>query len=95
VPPPQFADAASVAAAGDLSPCGGCHGDAGISGGVLPDLRASAALAAQSAWVAIVLDGSLSARGMVAFARELAADDAEAVRAYVIERARETSDAQH
>ena len=97
VPPPQFADAASVARGKVIyhRHCGGCHGDAGISGGVLPDLRASAALAAQSAWVAIVLDGALSTRGMVAFARELAADDAEAVRAYVIERARTTSDVRH
>jgi quinohemoprotein ethanol dehydrogenase len=34
-----------------------------------------------------VLDGALKANGMVSFARAISAEDAEAVRAYVVDRA--------
>src|SRR5262249_29625809 len=36
--------------------CAGCHGDVAVSGGVLPDLRASGALT-NEAWFNIVLQG--------------------------------------
>lgn len=68
--------------------CGACHG-AGAQGiGVLPDLRRSGALAHQDVWRQIVLDGMLADNGMASFARYLTPDDAEAVRAYVNDRAR-------
>ena len=66
--------------------CGGCHGGSAVSGGVLPDLRHSALLANREGWSRIVRDGALESRGMVGFGREIGADDAEAIRAYVIER---------
>lgn len=69
--------------------CAGCHGDSAVSGGVLPDLRRSAAAGDKAAWHAIVREGVLRARGMVSFAGELTADDAEAIRAYVAQRASE------
>ena len=91
-PPAQFADGATIARGKAVyhRHCGGCHGDAGISGGVLPDLRTSTAAASAAAWATIVRDGALSARGMIGFASEVSAEEAEAVRAYVIERAHRT-----
>jgi quinohemoprotein ethanol dehydrogenase len=65
----------------------GCHGGEAISGGVLPDLRMSTALTAEQLWASIVLDGALESGGMVGFALDLSAADAEAIRAYVIRRA--------
>jgi quinohemoprotein ethanol dehydrogenase len=58
-----------------------------VGGGTLPDLRFSATLGSADAWKAIVLDGTLARNGMISFARHLKAEDAEAVRAYVVERA--------
>ncbi len=66
--------------------CSGCHGDVAVSGGVLPDLRYSGALANQH-WLSIVRDGMLRPGGMVGFSKELSQQDAEAIRAYVIFRA--------
>jgi quinohemoprotein ethanol dehydrogenase len=66
--------------------CSACHGDVAVSGGVLPDLRYSKMLAADR-WLSIVIDGALSSAGMVSFSKELAREDAEAIRSYVIFRA--------
>lgn len=65
--------------------CAGCHGDVAVSGGVLPDLRLSAALSPQ-AWFGIVLQGALQSGGMVSFSKELSPDDVVAIRSYVISR---------
>jgi alcohol dehydrogenase (cytochrome c)/quinohemoprotein ethanol dehydrogenase len=70
--------------------CGVCHGDAAVSGGVLPDLRHSMALSEPQVWQSIVHDGALQARGMVAFGAELDKHDIDAVRQYVIQRAHES-----
>jgi quinohemoprotein ethanol dehydrogenase len=70
--------------------CGVCHGDSAVSGGVLPDLRYSAALSQPPVWQSIVRDGALQARGMVAFGAELGGNDIEAVRQYVIQRAHDS-----
>ena len=67
--------------------CFYCHGDSAVSGGTLPDLRYSSTLASADAWTAIVLDGTLSKNGMISFSHHLKADDVEAIRAYVTERA--------
>ncbi|MGB0035153.1 MAG: PQQ-dependent dehydrogenase, methanol/ethanol family [Candidatus Acidiferrales bacterium] len=69
--------------------CGRCHGDAAVSGGILPDLRYSSALA-DDHWIQIVMGGLLEANGMVSFSKELSKGDAEAVRAYVILRANQS-----
>jgi PQQ-dependent dehydrogenase (methanol/ethanol family) len=69
--------------------CSGCHGDAAVSGGVLPDLRYSGTLA-NDQWFEVVLNGLLQPNGMVSFAKELSRRDAESIRAYVISRANET-----
>jgi mono/diheme cytochrome c family protein len=64
-----------------------CHGDTGVSGGVVPDLRYSTALGAPDAWKSIVVDGTLVNNGMVPFANILKYDEVETIRAYVIQRA--------
>ena len=71
--------------------CSACHGDAVVSGGVLPDLRYSSALA-DDQWFDIVLDGLLQPNGMVSFSKELTHNDAAAIRAYVIQRAHQSMD---
>ena len=65
--------------------CAECHGDVAVSGGVLPDLRASSALTNER-WFYIVLRGILQPQGMVSFSKELSHDDAAAIRSYVISR---------
>ncbi len=90
-PPPRVADETTVAKGKSLyhRHCGTCHGDAAISGGLLPDLRASPALEGEL-WQSIVTGGKLTERGMVSFAGVLGPQDVEAVRAYVISRAHES-----
>ncbi|NJS13907.1 MAG: cytochrome c, partial [Sphingopyxis sp.] len=70
--------------------CTVCHGDSAVGNGFTPDLRISATLASADSWKTVVLDGALKDRGMVGFANVLAPTDAEALRAYVIERSRWT-----
>jgi quinohemoprotein ethanol dehydrogenase len=67
--------------------CGTCHGDAAVSGGLVPDLRYSRALTNDAFWTAVVNDGALAANGMVAFKAELSAHHQEALRAYLTQRA--------
>lgn len=69
--------------------CGGCHGDGVRSGGVLPELRASAVAADSATWKSVVMDGILSSNGMVGFSKDLTAEESEAIRAYVVARANE------
>ena len=70
--------------------CAECHGDVVVSGGVLPDLRASSALTNQT-WFDIVLRGILQSQGMVSFSKELSHDDAAAIRSYVVYRRNQDS----
>jgi mono/diheme cytochrome c family protein len=70
--------------------CVVCHGDAAVSGGLLPDLRASPAIDDRQTFQSIVLDGVRREFGMVSYAAELNADDAETVRAYLVARAHES-----
>ncbi len=87
-PPPMTASLAQVAAgkAQFGRYCMVCHGDSAIGNGFTPDLRVSGTLANVEAWKSVVIDGALKDRGMVSFAKVLTPQDAEAIRAYVIER---------
>ncbi|HKX32248.1 MAG TPA: PQQ-dependent dehydrogenase, methanol/ethanol family [Blastocatellia bacterium] len=87
-PPPATAEAATVKNGERLYHqfCAACHGDAAVSGGVLPDLRYSRTLA-NNRWFEIVLGGSLRKLGMVSFVQELSYKDASDIRAYLIRRA--------
>ncbi len=87
-PPPMTAKPADVAAgkAHFGRYCQVCHGDSAIGNGFTPDLRVSGTLANADAWKSVIIDGALKERGMVSFAKVLTPADAEAIRAYVIER---------
>jgi PQQ-dependent dehydrogenase (methanol/ethanol family) len=66
--------------------CLACHGAAAKSSGLHPDLR-FASPETHLQWNAIVLGGLRADRGMASFADALGADDAQAIRAYVLDRA--------
>ena len=90
-PPPEIGDEPTWAAGKLLyhTYCGVCHGDAAVSGGVLPDLRLSVVNRDAVAWEKIVRGGERQARGMVSFAEVLSSEDGEKIRAYVIHRGHE------
>jgi len=90
-PPAEIGDAASWTAGKAVFHmyCSVCHGDAAVSGGVLPDLRMSTVNRDKQSWESIVRGGERVSRGMVSFAAEVSTEDSENVRAYVIHRAHE------
>ena len=63
--------------------CGRCHGTATKSLNIIPDLRRSAALTSPEIWRSIVIDGTLTDRGMVGWTKFIDAPQAESIRAYV------------
>ncbi|MGB6450552.1 MAG: PQQ-dependent dehydrogenase, methanol/ethanol family [Steroidobacteraceae bacterium] len=92
-PPPSVRVSAALAAQGAqyyARRCGACHGDAAASGGLVPDLRYSAALRSEEYWNAVVNEGALESEGMVSFKSALTAQQQAAVRAYLIQRAQES-----
>ena len=88
-PPPAFGTKAMLAHGAETYSrfCGTCHGTDGQSRGMFPDLRYSAALGSPELFNSIVLDGALSANGMVSFKRALKQDDVDSIRAYMVSRA--------
>lgn len=99
-PQPLMSVVASVPSVGDaamvesgrmlyLNSCAVCHGASAKSGGVLPDLRRSAAIKDRQAFYAIVGQGILTNDGMVSFARNYSPQQIETLRAYLASRARE------
>jgi PQQ-dependent dehydrogenase (methanol/ethanol family) len=88
-PPAETASAAQVDAGRAIYArrCYFCHGSAVVSGGEVPDLRASGSLAAPATFRAIVREGALAGNGMPGFGKLLSDADAEAVRAYIVRRA--------
>jgi PQQ-dependent dehydrogenase (methanol/ethanol family) len=87
-PPPRVADDAMVALGKQryADRCMMCHGDGVVGGGVTPDLRYMNA-EKHLMWMGIVLGGLHRERGMVSFAEVLTAEEANAIQAFVIERA--------
>ncbi|MEO6079882.1 MAG: PQQ-dependent dehydrogenase, methanol/ethanol family [Steroidobacteraceae bacterium] len=85
-PPPQFADAATIARGAQVfeAQCQLCHGRNGAARATFPDLRRVPALHSQALMDAIVLEGTLSERGMVSFKQYLNDGDTVALRAYLI-----------
>ena len=93
-PPPSTASADVIARGEQLyqSTCWICHEDPGNAGGffrrgLFPDLAYSPALSSPELFSAIVLGGARAANGMASFADALDAEEAEAIRAYIIDRA--------
>ncbi|HUQ53335.1 MAG TPA: c-type cytochrome, partial [Gammaproteobacteria bacterium] len=96
-PPASVASAAEIARGQDLyeANCVLCHDVVGNAGGLFrrglfPDLAYSQALATRETFGAIVLDGARAANGMAGYAGVLDAETAEAVRAYIVDRANAT-----
>lgn len=67
--------------------CAACHGFGAISGLVTPDLRRSPIVRDRDAFRQVVKDGALLPNGMPKFGPELGEEDAEAIRAFVIDEA--------
>ena len=80
---PQPAAHVAAGASLYLAHCAICHGFAGEAG-VIPDLRRMSA-GSYAAFDAIVRGGLLRAGGMASFADVLSAEDAENIRAYVVD----------
>jgi alcohol dehydrogenase (cytochrome c)/quinohemoprotein ethanol dehydrogenase len=100
-PPPSIASAEQITRGQNAyqDNCIICHGDVGNSGGIFrrglfPELALSSALGSPELFSAIVLDGVRAQNGMVSFANIITPDDAEDIRAYLIERANITKAAQ-
>src|SRR5690606_3775807 len=72
-PPAQFASAADVTRGGQIygNACAICHGDAGASRGMFPDLRRSPLLHSEEGFNQVVLQGLRADRGMASFAGQL------------------------
>ncbi len=92
-PPPEFGDRGQLEVGEHqyISHCASCHGSADTFriSSLFPDLRYAGALWGAAAFKAIVIDGALQNNGMVSFANVLTAQDAEAIRAYVVHLANE------
>jgi alcohol dehydrogenase (cytochrome c)/quinohemoprotein ethanol dehydrogenase len=88
-PPPAFGTPEVVAHGQELYGrfCSTCHGTDGLSRGMFPDLRYAGAINSADGFRAIVVDGALTANGMVSFKEALRGDDPEAIRAYLVSRA--------
>jgi quinohemoprotein ethanol dehydrogenase len=89
--PPSHAASPSQVALGETiygKRCGLCHGFDAVSGNIVPDLRRSAFLTSPEGWQQVVIGGALSARGMISWKEYVSPAQAEAVRAFVGERAR-------
>jgi quinohemoprotein ethanol dehydrogenase len=93
---PGFKEAPASAARGIVPyarRCAVCHGVAAIAAGAAPDLRASAIPPSREAFLAVVRDGRLVARGMPRF-EELAETELDDIRQYLGSEARKLRAAQ-
>ena len=71
--------------------CTMCHDTAYGNRGLFPDLRYSPMINSADSFRAVVIDGALQARGMGSFRERFSAEDAEAVRAYITQRAHQAA----
>lgn len=98
-PPPATASAEVVAHGGRVyaDNCSVCHGANATPGGGrgsnAPDLGTSPFIQNQAVFDTVVLQGQRLDKGMPSFSDKLSADDANAVRAYVVSRANERKNA--
>ena len=89
-PPPSTAAADVIAHGGDLYSrnCSVCHGLDGFQARTsFPNLTVTPLLWTQTGFDAVVLQGARADKGMGSFAQDLTAEDAVAIRAYLISRA--------
>ena len=91
-PPAEFGTAAQLATGEHQynEHCASCHGNnMQRVTSLFPDLRYAGALWGADAFKSIVIDGALQPNGMVSFKKVLSAQDAEAIRSYVVHLANE------
>jgi quinohemoprotein ethanol dehydrogenase len=88
-PPPSTAGAATIEAGHQqfAGHCAMCHEPPAANRAIFPDLRYSPALNSAEAFDAIVLEGALQSAGMAPFKGKMSEEEAQSVRAYLIERA--------
>lgn len=93
-PPPSQASAEQIARGQNSyqDNCIICHGEVGNAGGIFrrglfPELALSPTLHSADLFAAIVRDGARAQNGMASFADSVSPQDAEDIRAYLIERA--------
>lgn len=67
--------------------CSVCHGPFGMTAGPIPDLRYTPMMLSEEGFASIVLEGSLSSRGMPGFGADIGPAEAEGIRAYLLELA--------
>ena len=70
-----------------------CHETAYANRGVFPDLRYSPMINTPEGFSAVVLEGLLQPNGMASFRDRLTADEAQSIRAYLIQRANQLKNA--
>jgi quinohemoprotein ethanol dehydrogenase len=96
-PPPGFGDAALLAQGEKQydAHCASCHGasDQARVSSLFPDLRYASELWNSAAFDAVVIGGALQDDGMVSFRKYLTPEDANAIRAYVVQLANEAKSA--
>jgi len=88
-PPPAFGGPELIARGAQVynDNCTMCHDAAYGNRGLFPDLRYSPMINTPEAFRSVVIDGALQSRGMGSFRERFGAEDAEAVRAYITQRA--------
>jgi len=74
--------------------CAMCHETSYGNRGLFPDLRVSPMINTAESFRSVVLEGALQSRGMASFGGRVAPDEAEAVRAWLTQRAHEARAAQ-
>lgn len=91
-PPPATANEQIVKAGAEKYSqyCAACHGQNGQTRGAnFPDLTRTPLLHSQEGFDNVVLKGVLAERGMASFAAALKPEDAQAIRAFIVDRANE------
>jgi alcohol dehydrogenase (cytochrome c)/quinohemoprotein ethanol dehydrogenase len=91
-PPPATASEQIVQLGSDKYSqyCAACHGQNGQTRGAnFPDLTRTPLLHSQEGFDNVVLKGVLAERGMASFAEALKAEDTQAIRAFIVDRANE------
>jgi mono/diheme cytochrome c family protein len=88
-PPEQTASAEVIGRGfqGYQKSCVTCHGLNGVSGLLVPDLRATPLLHDGKSWDDVVLDGARGSKGMPRFGDLLSEEESQSIRAYLIQQA--------
>jgi alcohol dehydrogenase (cytochrome c)/quinohemoprotein ethanol dehydrogenase len=88
-PPPSTASAEVIEAGHQQfsGHCAMCHEPPAANRSVFPDLRYSPMLNSAEGFSAVVLEGLLQANGMSSFRGKVTPEEAESIRAYLIQRA--------